>query len=773
MLKVNDLLVKDLAEIEEKFRRYSLAVEQNPASIVITDINGNIDYVNKKFTALTGYSLEEVKSKNSNILKSGNTPQEVYCNLWKTILSGEEWRGEFHNKKKNGELFWEYALISPIKDPYGKVTHFLGIKEDITEKKKTFEALKESEHKYHELIENSVDGIFIADSEGNVKLVNIKGCEILGYTKEELLGMNLKDTYPQADLDNFETNLKILITSGVHIYERRIKRGDGRIIPAELTVRKIKDNGFQAIIRDISERKKYEEKIQLQANMLDQVGQAIIATDVNGIITYFNKKAEKLYKWNEKDCLGKNIMDVVFSDTSKEKVAETRSYIKRGDCWKGEVSIERKDKSSFPAYITVSPIYDSEKNILGVAGISFDLTEQKKKEEELTEAKKKAEEMNKLKSTFLANMSHELRTPMVGILGFAELLLNDKMEAYQAEMIKDIYESGKRLLNTLNLILDFSKIESDKIEIKYCDIDCNKFVEETVSVFRKTAQLKNLTLAFNPYDDGLKITSDRTILKNILSNLIHNAVKFTNLGSINVSLNKETLMETEYAVFSVSDTGIGIPIENQKIIFDEFRQGDEGSSRHFEGTGLGLTLTKKYISLLNGFISLKSAKGVGSTFYVYIPLEINKSGNSDNISLIPSNISQLNQEDHKLVLPRILLVENDDISISLIQIYLKNFCQLDIAKNIQSALLISEKNTYDLVLMDIHLGELMNGIDLTKILRNNSKYEGTPIIACTAYAMESEMENFIASGCTDFISKPFTKEELRIKVMKNLKKGLK
>ncbi len=769
MSKGNDLLSKNSIDIEEKYRRFSLAVEQNPVSIVITDINGKIDYVNKKFTALTGYSLEEVKRKSCNILKSGDTLQEVYYNLWKTILSGEEWRGEFHNKKKNGELFWEYALISPIKDVSGKITHFLGIKEDITEKKLTFEALKESEHKYYELIENSVDGIFIADSEGNVKLVNLKGCEILGYSREELLGMNLKDTYPQADIDNFETNLKILISLGVHIYERRIKRGDGRIIPAELTVRKIKNNGFQVIIRDISERKKSEEKIQLQANMLDQVGQAIIATDINGIITYFNKKAEKLYKWNKEDFLGKNIMDVVFSDTSKEKVAETRSYIKRGDCWKGELLIERKDKSSFPAYITISPIYDSEKNILGVVGILFDLTEQKKKEEELTEAKKKAEEMNKLKSTFLANMSHELRTPMVGILGFAEILLNDKMEVYQAEMIKDIYESGKRLLNTLNLILDFSKIESDKIEIKYSNIDCNKLVEETVSVFKKAAELKNLTLTVYTYDDGLNISSDKTILNNILSNLIHNAVKFTNLGSINVGINKETLMETEYAVFSVSDTGIGIPIENQKIIFDEFRQGDEGSSRHFEGTGLGLTLTKKYISLLNGFISLKSAKGVGSTFYVYIPLEINKNGNSDNIFLTPLNVSQLDKDDHKPALPKILLVENDDISISLIQIYLKNFCQLDIAKNIQSAFLIAEKNNYDLILMDIHLGELMSGIDLTKILRNNSKYEETPIIACTAYAMESEMENFIASGCTDFISKPFTREELRKKIMENLK----
>ncbi len=446
---------KDLIKTEENCQILSLAVEQSPASIVITDVEGNIEYVNTKFSRVTGYSLDEVKGKNPRILSSGKLPKEEYGKMWKTILSGNEWKGEILNKKKNGELFWESVSISPIKNSNNKITHFLEIKEDISEKKESRKALEESEYKYRELIENSVDGIIISDFNGTFKLLNKKICEMLGYDCSELHNMNFADTYPEVDKEKFIINLEIIRNKGIHIYERNMIRKDGSVFPAELSIRKIKNNGFQAIVRDISERREAEHKIQFQADILDQVGQSVITTK-NGNIVYFNKAAEDLYGLTKEE-MGRNLIEVIPTYSGKDKIYEILNTLQRKEKWKGELLIKRKDGSSFPSFITFNPVYDFNDNFTGVVGVSFDLTDQKKKENDLTEAKEKAQEMNKLKSIFLANMSHELRTPLVGILGFTEILLDDITEQSQKEMVRDILVSGKRLLNTLKPYSGFFK----------------------------------------------------------------------------------------------------------------------------------------------------------------------------------------------------------------------------------------------------------------------------------------------------------------------------
>ncbi len=259
---------------------------------------------------------------------------------------------------------------------------------------------------------------------------------------------------------------------------------------------------------------------------------------------------------------------------------------------------------------------------------------------------------------------------------------------------------------------------------------------------------------------------------NILSNLLHNAVKFTKEGFISVDVYEEIVAGIKYAVISVSDTGIGISVDDQKVIFEEFRQAGEGMNRPFEGTGLGLTLSKKFITLLNGFLSLKSAPGIGSKFYVYLP--------SKTTNEIPDTINPADNSNDSysaectdapsLSLPKILLVENEESILYLTKILLKNICKLDTANNAQSALFLTERMNYDLILMDINLGDIVDGTYLTRVLRNNSKYKDTPIIAFTAYALDSEKEEFLSAGFSDFISKPFTRAELHNKIEINLKK---
>ncbi|MHB1689015.1 MAG: sensor histidine kinase [Ignavibacteriaceae bacterium] len=229
-----------------------------------------------------------------------------------------------------------------------------------------------------------------------------------------------------------------------------------------------------------------------------------------------------------------------------------------------------------------------------------------------------------MKSNFLANMSHELRTPLIGILGFAEIL-NKEIEYEELKgMAKIIYSSGNRLLQTLNLVLDFSRIESDKYEMKVISLDLAKATIDTAKLFYAMVNVRNLYLKINIKDDSLFANLDENIFHQIINNLVNNAIKFTSDGGIVVELDKEIINDKLWAAIKVIDTGIGIPEESIQIIFEEFRQVSEGLNRNYEGTGLGLTITKKIVELMNGRITVESVYGKGSKFTVYFPAELKK-----------------------------------------------------------------------------------------------------------------------------------------------------
>ncbi len=258
----------------------------------------------------------------------------------------------------------------------------------------------------------------------------------------------------------------------------------------------------------------------------------------------------------------------------------------------------------------------------GVKGIVVnvrDITERKQFEEELISSKIKAEEMNRVKSSFFANMSHELRTPMHGILGISQILEESIENPKMKRLVEMLSQSGKRLLNTLNMILNLSRVEANKLDINLVYINICDVIKENIRLYELGANQKDLKLIYNSEYENLVIKTDMQMLNSVLNNMIDNAIKYTNEGSIAVSAGIQKIDGMTWAFIKVKDTGIGISEENQKIIFDEFRQASEGYSRSFEGTGLGLSIIKKYIELLNGKISVESRLGEGSTFSVYLP----------------------------------------------------------------------------------------------------------------------------------------------------------
>ncbi len=633
----------------EELRKLNRAVEQSPTSIIITNVEGNIEYVNPKFTQVSGYTFEEMKGRNPRAIQSGLTPLKTYQEMWQTILNGGEWRGEILNKKKNGELYWELMIISGIKNIHGEITHYLAIKEDITEKKQAHELLLRSETQFRSVWENSFDAMRLIDENGLILEVNAAYCKLVGKTKSELETKPYNVVYSEADPNLIED--------------------------------------FKRDFKTRSLRSNYE-----------------------GQVTY----------WDER----------------KIWLEVSHSFIE----------IENQ-----PAKLLT---------------IFRDITARKETEQQLIIAKEKAEEVSKLKSNFLANMSHELRTPMIGILGFAEILRSELETDSHKEMASTIYVSGNRLLQTLNQLLDLSRIESNRLDLKMTAVNLDHFISEHIKLYQSVALNKNLRLEEKILKKNITALLDERFLIQILDNLINNALKFTKMGSVTIEVGEEVYDDKNWAVVKIIDTGIGISEENIKIIFEEFRQASEGLGRNYEGTGLGLTITKKATEIMGGRIVVESKLDIGSTFKICFP---SVSISTDiPVTAAESVHKHKNFEAEPGGKPKILFVDNDKFSRDFVKLSLKNFYDVELVDDGESAIKKVGESLFDAILMDIGLGNGMDGIKTTHEIRKIQFYKDVPIIAVTAFAMKGDKEKILSEGLTDYISKPFTRKEIIDILKKNL-----
>ena len=450
----------------------------------------------------------------------------------------------------------------------------------------------------------------------------------------------------------------------------------------------------------------------------------------------------------------------IHPDCREKMVAYHESVIKNRSSFNHEYKIIRiNDGVERWVHGTGELVYDDQGMPVRMHGAIQDITERKKIEDELIKAKEKAEESDRLKSAFLSNMSHEIRTPMNGILGFTTLLLSPNLSDDTRERyIEIIHKSGNRMLNTVNDIIEISKIEAGLAEVKISEVDMIVESKNLIDFFQPQAQLRNLILSFKSELSSSIILTDRSKFESILTNLIRNAIKYTNKGIIELSYG----IQDGFVSFYVKDTGIGIPQNRINAIFNRFEQADIEDKQVYEGSGLGLAITKSYVEMLGGKIWVESVQGKGSCFCFTIPY-FPKTIEPD------LKIQDKTTENNKKPLSqiKILIVEDDKVSADFLEIILYNVAtNIIIANSGEKAIEILKDNTdIDIVLMDIKMPGI-NGFDATKTIRAFNK--DVIIIAQTAYALSGDKEKAMEAGCNDYIAKPVIQTELIELIAKHL-----
>ncbi|MDY0083964.1 MAG: PAS domain S-box protein, partial [Ignavibacteriaceae bacterium] len=689
-------------------------------------------------------------------------------------LSGELQFFEWTHKRFDESIFITEISLSKIQ--LDNSVYIQAIVRDITERKNSERIISEQRRELATLMSNLPGMAYRCKNNINWTMEFVsEGCyQLTGYRQDELIN-DKQITYASlihksdqllvyeiiqnavANHEPFTLLYRIITWHGLEkwVWEkgRAIYDDTGNVVCLE---------GF---ITDITERKLAEEKINILAQTLKNVSECVCITNIRDKIIFVNKSFSRVYGYSQTEIIGKPISFIRSLSNDPEIVKEIHLKTLAGG-WTGELLNKRRSGEEFPIYLSTSLITDDSGKPIALAAVSMDITEAKLREKELTDAKEKAEQVSRIKSNFFTNVSHELRSPLVGILGFAEILRNEINNPALADMAETILLGGRRLLETLNNVLDLSRIEADRIEINYSEINLAGFVNQNIKLFKTLAEKKNLRLIVKKPKSAVFILADEHLLFQIFNNLMTNAIKYTSSGSVTVEIRSLNKNDLRFASLSVIDTGIGIKDENKKIIFEAFRQVSEGLNRQFEGTGLGLTITKKLVEMMSGEIILKSKFGSGSTFQILFPLQ-SAALKEKNIKRREKSGSETEATDTLTVLHKILMVDDDSASRDIAKLFLKNICEMDFAFTGQDAITMASINDYKLVLLDINLGSGLSGMEVAQKLKSIKGYENIPIVALTAFALPGEKEEFLNAGCTHYLSKPFSRTDL-INLLKEL-----
>jgi len=745
---VRDITERRKAEVE--MAQLSRAVEQTSSIVVITDLDGNIEYVNPQFTRVTGYTFEEVRGKSTRLLKSGLTPPQVYAELWGTICAGQVWRGELVNRKKSGELYPESLVISPITDSQGKATHYVAIKEDITVRKQNERRILFNRF----VVENSGPMLWLDPRDAQCVYVNQAALAHFGYTAPEFLHLGVAEWNPGFTPLHVAELAASLRASGRPLTHRsRHRRKDGTFAEVEANLFLAEDTERSVLVvsfQDITDRVRAEQAIQQQRAQLQRILDTApvgVAISVDGIIRFSNPRMVELLGLEE------GVDDAkIYTDPSARGLI--REAVQRNGTVRDlQLRLRRPNGETIEVLGTyMSTEFDGKTGLLGWL---VDVSSLKAAEAEIFRAKEIAEAATRAKSDFLANMSHEIRTPMNAIIGLTHLALRHAQEPRQRRYLEKVGESADHLLSLVNDILDFSKIEAgklvlEKIEFKFEDILAA--VSDFIGVRVAEKRLEFL-FRLQPNLPPVLI-GDPLRLKQILLNLASNAAKFTEHGHLVVGA--ETVSRTADSLVLhcwVSDTGIGLTESQLTQLFQSFTQGDSSTTRRYGGSGLGLAICRRLVELMDGRIWAESTPNVGSTFHFEVRLGL------------PTHAPARRMPDATAFRGRRLLLADDNPAAReiLAEMTREIGLEVDVVADGTAALAQLEQalasgTPYRLALLDTAMPGLDGPACFTRYLHQAGAAQTTAIFLTTAGTPEPALGDDAAGALT--LAKPITPSAL-------------
>ncbi|MEJ8302924.1 PAS domain S-box protein [Saccharibacillus sacchari] len=676
------------------------------------------------------------------------------------------------------------------KGPDGETLRIIGMTQDVTQQATIENLIRESEQRYKSLFDYNPSGVYAYDLEGRFVTVNAGQERLTGYSEMELIGLPIAELAVPEHRGRVESGFESVKRGEAQTYEVCLVRKDGSPIDVSVTNTPIivdeRIVGVYGIASDITERKRHLaqiEKLSYEHTLiLNSVSEGIFGTDLDGRLVFINPPGAKMLGFRPNEAI--NGLDLSqIQQTSQDGIqydpndSPLMNALRTGKARQDAESVFwRKDGSSFLVSYRVTPLYDQGER-KGAVVVFTDMTG----EMEIIQAKESAERADRAKSEFLAIMSHELRTPMNGVIGMATLLGETELDESQHAYVDIIVQSSESLMHILNEVLDFSKIEAGKMVLSNEPMQIRHVLDQAIDLFSSRAAEKGLMLTASVAPSVPEVlVGDPDRVRQVLVNLVSNAIKFTDEGGVVVTIepgffHPHNVLTLEVAV---RDTGIGIPPDKQGLLFQSFSQIDPSINRKYGGTGLGLAICKRLIDLMGGYIGVQSREGEGSNFHFTLPLHIPSEEpleDSAGLEALGERLAQVSAHERfeeSNVIPsvegelRALIAEDHPVNLRLLQEMLTKFgCVCDLARNGREAVEAVAARRYDLIFMDVQMPE-MDGLEATARIRKLSKEEEPVIIAVTAFTDKENQERCREAGMQDFIGKPLFAEEVESLVEK-------
>ncbi|PIG30946.1 PAS domain S-box-containing protein [Janthinobacterium sp. 35] len=749
---------QELRRIELQNQRF--AMDQH-AIVSITDTAGVIIYVNDKFCAISGFAREELIGKTHRLINSHTHPDAYFAQMWQTITTGQVWHGEICNHAKDGGQYWVDATIVPFLDAAGEPYQYIAIRTEISDSKRMAETIAKSEREYRNVVNSLHEVVFRTDLNGAWTFLNPAWDTITGFGAADSLGKHVLQFIDARDRERAAAGLSQLLSGQVDSmrHEARYVTRDGDVRWVDVCARAERDGqdrltGITGSLTDITERRLAARELRHNLNFVDALIETIpiplYLKDVQGRYLRANRAYCAFFQRAQADILGKTVADILPQQEAQQVLRRDLELLQeRGNqTYEERLSVGARQVD---VLFSKAALLKSDGSLHGLVGTIVDISSQKAAERALLLAKEVAESASRSKSEFLANMSHEIRTPMNGILGMTDLVLDSELDVHQRKYLEIVKASADALLCIINDILDFSKIDAGMLTLESIPFKLRQLMQETMRALAMRAQASGLELVLD-IDPALPHTllGDPGRLRQILTNLAGNAIKFTPRGEVTVSARLRASGDGMAQLqLCVRDTGIGIAADMQEAVFDAFQQEDGSTTRRFGGTGLGLSITRRLVGMMGGSISLSSELGKGSSFSVDLALPIGE----HQPCLPPPGAS--------LAARAILLVDDNSSSLTILRKIFEHSGASIIACESGEAALEHCRSALpaDCIIMDFAMPGL-NGFDTASALAALPHWSQVPIVMLSSGGSLGDAARCRELGIDGYLLKPASPEEL-------------